>query len=222
VPDPRANDPVVEGRARELSLAGEVTIPGTRFHLRGTHWTSDPRMGSDFTYRRTSLLAAGDVSLGTHLALVPRASYGRLRGEVLPQDAFYFGGAHDLRTLDPYSVSGSGLAFARTDLVLVDDLGPLLHLPLPAWMPLQLGAFAGSGAIFGSDAATGTALPSRRDWPRRSEWMSEAGVSLAWRAGIPDPLSALRFEYALPIGADERSAGFMISFSHPLGDLHRD
>jgi hypothetical protein len=221
-PDPRENDPVAPGRARELALASEVTIPGTRFHLRATHWTSDPRLRSDFTYRRTSLLAAGDVSLGPHVALVPRASYGRLRGDVLPQQAFYFGGAPDLRTLEAYSVSGAGRAFVRTDLVLVDDLGALLHLPLPAWLPLQAGVFAGSGALWGRDPLTDDAIATRRDWPRRSEWMSEAGVSLSWRPGIPDPLSALRFEFAAPIGADRRSSTFMVSFSHPLGDLHED
>lgn len=221
-PDPLANDPVVAGRARELELSGEVTVPGTRFHVRATHWTSDPRMGSDFTYRRMSVLAAGDVSLGSHVALVPRASYGRLRGDVLPQQAFYFGGTPDIRTVEPYSLSGTGSAFVRTDLMLVDDLGTLLHLPLPAWMPLQLGTFVASGASWGRDPLTDTAVATRRDGPRRSEWMSEAGVSLAWRFGIPDPLYALRFEYATPIGADERSSAFKVSFSHPLGDLHRD
>jgi hypothetical protein len=220
VPDPRANDPVAAGRARELMLAGEVTIPGTRFHVRATHWTSDPRMGSDFTYRRTRVLAAGDVSLGRHFALVPSASYGRLRGEVHPQQAFYFGGSHDLLTVESYSRSGAGSAFVRTDLFLVDDLRTLLHLPLPAWMPLQAGVFAGSGALWGHDPQTRTAVPTLRDGPLRREWLSEAGVSLAWRLGIPDPMTALRFEFAVPIGADERGSAFTVSVSHPLGDLH--
>jgi hypothetical protein len=221
LPDPRANDPAAEGRTRELAFTGQVTIPGTRFHARATHWTSDPRMGSDFTYRRTAVNVAGDVSLGRHLALVPRASYGRLRGEVLPQQAFYFGGNPDIRTLDAYSLSGSGRTYVRSDLILVDDLRTLLRLPLPAWLPLQAGVFAGSGASWGRDPLTNDAIATRRDFPRRSEWMSEAGVSLAWRPGIPDPLSAVRFEYALPIGADERGAAFVVSWTHPLGMLRQ-
>lgn len=219
VPDPRANNPVPEGRARELALSGELAIPGTRFHLRATHATSDPRLRSDFLYRRTLVLVAGDVSLGRRLALVPQASYGRLRGDVIPQQSFYFGGTHDIRTFTRDGASGSGRAFARTDLVLVDDLRTLLHLPLPAWLPLQASAFAASGASWGRDPVTDQPIPTRRDAPRRSEWLSETGVALAWRMGFPDPLYALRFEYALPIGADDRGASFNISFSHPLGDL---
>ncbi len=53
----------------------------------------------------------------------------------------------------------------------------------------------------------------------RPKWMSEAGASLSWRLGFPDPLSALRFEFATPIGADGRGSSFNISYSHALGDL---
>ena len=219
LPDPRVNDPAVAGRMRELAFTGQVTVPGTRFHARATHWTSDARLGSDFTWRRTSVNVVGDVSLGPHLALVPRASYGRLRGQVLPQQAFYFGGNPDIRTLETFSLSGSGRAYVRTDLILVDDLRTLLHLPLPAWLPLQAGGFAGSGASWGRDPLTNDAIATRRDFPRRSEWMSEAGLSLSWRPGIPDPLSAVRLEYALPIGADDRGAAFIVSYTHPLGML---
>jgi hypothetical protein len=218
-PDPRENDAVPEGRARELEMGSQVAIPGTRFHVRASHWTSDPRFGSDFRYRRTQVLAAGDVSLGPHVALVPQASYGRLRGDALRQQAFYFGGTPDIRTFSRDRVGGTGRTFARTDLILADDLRTLLHLPLPAWLPLQAGVFAASGASWGRDPVTDDAIPTKRDGPRRSEWMSETGVSLRWRMGFPDPLYALRFEYAVPIGADDRSAAFNVSFSHPLGDI---
>jgi len=183
------------------------------------HWTSDPRLGSDFRYRRTRVIVGGDLSLGRHVALVPQATYGRLRGQVLPQEAWFLGGVKNLRTLERNELSGTGRAFARMDLLLVDQLGALLHLPLPAWMPLQVGAFAASGALWGHDAATGTAVASPRDGPRREDWLSEVGLGLSWRYGIPDPLSALRFEYALPIGADERDAKFTIAFQPPLNLL---
>ena len=218
-PDLAFNDVAAFGRARELSLGGDVTLPGTRFRLTATHWTSDPRMGSDFRYRRTRVTLGGDVSLGRHVALVPQATYGRLRGQVLPQDAFFLGGAGNLRTLDKNELAGAGRTFARADLLLVDELGAMLRLPLPAWMPLQVGAFAASGAVWGREAATGRAVPTNRDGPRREEWLSEVGFGLSWRYGIPEPLSALRFEYAVPIGADDREAGFTVAFQHPLNLL---
>jgi hypothetical protein len=211
--------PAAFGRARELSLEGDVTIPRTRFRVNAAHWTSDPRMGSDFRYRRSRLTLGGDVSLGRHLALVPQGTYGRLRGNVLPQDVFFLGGASSLRTLERSERAGTGLAFARVDLILVDDLGGLLRLPLPAWLPLQCGMFAATGSTWGSDATGGTAAPTLRDWPRRAEWLSEAGGGLAWRPGLPDPLAALRFEYAVPIGADARKAKFTLAFQRPVNLL---
>ncbi len=218
-PELDRNDPVLEGRARELALIADLPVPGTRFGVQAAHWTSDPRLGSDRRYRRTRLLLAGDVSLGRRFALVPQASYGRLRGEVLPQQAFYFGGTPDVRTLERNEWSGTGRTFVRTDLVLVDDLRTLLHLPLPAWLPLQASVYAAAGASWGREPTTGVARPTNRDWPHRSEWLSEAGGGLSWRLGAPDPLSALRFEYAVPIGADGRDAAFTIAFKHPLGSL---
>ncbi len=213
------NLPAASGRARELSLQGDATIPHTRFRVNVAHWTSDPRMGSDFLYRRTRVTVGGDVSLTRHFALVPQATYGRLRGEALPQDAFFLGGAGSLRTLDRNQLAGTGQAFARVDLILADDLRRLLHLPLPAWLPLQSGVFAATGSVWGHDATSGAAAPTLRDWPRHSEWLSEIGGGLAWRPGLPDPLAALRFEYSVPIGADTRSARFTVAFQRAVNLL---
>jgi hypothetical protein len=213
------NLPAAHGRAREWSLLGDVTIPRTRFRVNAGYWTSDPRMGSDFTYRRHRLSAGGDVSLGRHLALVPQATYGRLRGEALPQDALFVGGVYSLRTFERNELAGSGNSFGRVDLVLVDDLRELLHLPMPAWLPLQASAFAASGAAWGRDPVTGAAVSTLRDAPRRDEWRSEAGFGLSWRPGLPDPTYSLRVEYALPIGPDERDAGITMAFQRVLNLL---
>jgi hypothetical protein len=215
-PELLVNDPAAFGRARELGFTGELPVPGTRFRVQAAHWTSDPRLGSDFLYRRTSLTVGGDISLGRHLAFVPQAAYGRLRGEALPQDAFHLGGTPNLRSLERNAVTASGRAFVRGDFVLVDDLGTLLGLPLPAWMPLQASVYAAAGSGWGIDPSKARAVATQRDWPRRSEWLSEAGVTIAWRAGIPEPLSALRFEYAVPIGADPRTARFTFAYQQPL------
>jgi len=204
--------PATFGRVRELLFEGDATLPGTRFRVNASHWTSDPRLGSDFRYRRTRLTLGGDASLGHHLALVPQATYGRLRGEAPVQEAFFLGGGSSLRTLDRNALTGTGQAFARADLVLVDELGRLLHVPLPAWLPLQAGAFAASGASWGHDGPGAVPLPSRRHWPRRSAWLSEAGVGLSWRPGLPDPLAVLQVEYAIPIGADGRNTRVSVAF----------
>lgn len=213
------NRPAAHGRAREWSLLGDATIPNTRFRVNAGYWTSDPRIGSDFRYRRYQVSAGGDVSLGRHFALAPQATYGRLRGDMLPQEAMFLGGAYSLRTLERNEIAAAGRTFARADLVLVDDLRELLHLPLPAWLPLQAGAFVASGAAWGRDPVTGAAAATRRDAPHRDEWLSEAGFGLAWRPGIPDPAMSLRFEYAIPIGPDDRGAKFTIAFQHLLNLL---
>lgn len=213
------NLPAAYGRAREWSLQGDVTIPNTRFRANASYWMSDPSIGSDFRYRRAKLSAGGDVSLGRHFGFVPQAMYGRLRGQPLPQEALFQGGVYSLRTLKANELSGAGRTFARADLVLVDDLRELLHLPLPAWLPLQAGAFLASGAIWGRDPVTGAAVTTRRDAPRREEWLSEAGFGLSWRPGIPDPTLSLRVEYTLPIGADERDASLTFAFQRLLNLL---
>src|SRR5262249_48623852 len=149
----------------ELSLGGDVDVPGTRFRVNATYWTSDPQMGSDFRYRRTRVTVGGDLSVGRHFALVPQATYGLVRGQVLPQDVMFLGGVANLRTLKRNARGGGGRVTGRPDLLLVDELGKLLHLPLPAWMPLQLGSFVGTGAVWGRDPVTGAAVPTTRYHP---------------------------------------------------------
>jgi len=210
------NRAAAPGRARELGFLGGADIPGTRFRVQLAHRTSDPRMGSDFRYRRTTFAAGGDVSLGRHLALVPQGTWGRLTGDVLPQEELFLGGAPDLRTLERNERSGAGRAFVRADLVWVDDLGSSLHLPLPAWMPIHASAYAAAAALWGSDPVTGLARATRRDLPGRGDWLPEVGVTLAWRTGMPEPMSALRLEYAWPLGPGDRSAGFQVSYQAPL------
>ena len=204
------------GRVHELGITGEVPVPGTRFRVQAGHWTSAPAWGSAFDYNRTLVAVGGDISFGRHFAFVPQASYGRLHGEVLPQNPFFFGGAPNVRQLDRNEWSGSGRAFGRADLMLVDDLHELLRLPLPAWMPLHLSGFLASGAVWGRDPVTNQALPTRRDWPSSSEWLSETGLTLAWRIGIPEPTSSMRFEYTEPLGATGRTARYTVVYQQPL------
>ncbi len=204
------------GRVRELGLTGELPVPGTRFRVQFGHWTSAPEIGSTFDYRRSLIATGGDIAVGRHLAIVPQASYGRLHGEVLPQNPFFFGGAPNVRTLERNEWSGAGRVFGRLDFMLVDELGQLLHVPLPAWMPLQFSTFLASGAVWGRDPVTNQAQLTKRDWPNSSEWMSETGLTLGWRVGIPDPTSSMRFEYTFPIGPDGREARYSVVYQQPL------
>jgi len=213
------NDSAASGRVRELTLGGDVTVPGTRFRVNAMYWTSDPSLGSDMLYRRTRLSGGGDVSLGRHLSLVPQATYGLLRGETPPQEAFYLGGVANVRTLRRNELAGAGRAYGRLDLIVVDDLGRPLHLPIPARLPLQVGLFAGSGAVWGRDPVTGDAVPTSRTFPHADEFLSEVGAGVMLRFGVPNPLTALRFELAFPIGPDGRGTAYSLAFQEPLNLL---
>jgi outer membrane protein assembly factor BamA len=83
-------------------------------------------------------------------------------------------------------------------------------------MPLHLSSFLASGAVWGRDPVTNQARATKRDWPGSSEWLSETGIAIAWRTGIPDPTSSFRFEYTFPLGADDRSSGYSLVYQQPL------
>jgi len=122
---------------------------------------------------------------------------------------FYLGGQHSLRSLTGDSRGGTGLALARLDVVESPDLLTLAHIPHPAMLPLQAGVFAASGAVWGADPYGGPSVPGL-DWPRRQGWLSEAGASLIYQPGIPDPLWMLRLNVAWPLGprASPRAGAF--------------
>lgn len=198
------------GRARELQWDAGVRLRRLPVTIEGSYATSGRATGSDFTYRRTRLAVAGDFAPWRHLAVVPQVEYGRLRGDAVPQSAFFLGGRSSLRSLDRNALRGTGKALALVDVILADDVLELLRIPHPAMLPLQVGAFAGTGAVWGR-THDGTLEPNRdvaaitsRDWAERREWLSEAGVSVLWRPGLPDPSFFLRLDYAWPIGADDR------------------
>lgn len=199
-----------DGRMRELALALGGTLPFARLRAESQAATSDPALGSEASYRRLRVVLGGDLSLGRHLGFVPQVSYGRLWGEAVPQAAFFLGGTHSLRTLERNSVIGTGHCFARGELVLADDLRRLLHLPLPAWLPLQASAFAATGAAWGHDATGVTPTPTRREGPSSSDWQSEIGTGLSWRPGVPRPDTYLRLEVAWPIGPDTRGVAYTL------------
>lgn len=214
------NAPAAEGRVREARFAGRFALPGLPWTIEAQHWTSGRALASDFTYRRTRAAVAGDIGLVDRFALVPQFEWGRLRGDALPQQAFYLGGIHNLRTYERNDRVGTGRAVLRADLLYVGNALERLGVPHPAWMPLSFGLFGNVGAVWGVDPATGLAAATARDWPAAGDWKSEAGVSVTWRLGVPEPDAALRFDIARPVGpADERTTSYVFAFQKSLGML---
>jgi len=88
-------------------------------------------------------------------------------------------------------------------------------------MPLQIAAFAHSAARWGYDPATGQPILTPQNKPGRQEWISEAGVSLLLRVGLPDPESFFRLDYAWPVGPGEREPKFFLGYRRTLHMLRR-
>lgn len=204
------------GRAHELDYTAAAHWPGLPLRTEVGYQTSSRRLGSDFEYRRVRAAAGLDLSLWHVASLVPQFAWGRLTGDEVPQAAFYLGGSDMLRSLPRDQFGGTGMAIAKLDLIGAQDLLALLHLPHPAALPLQGALFAASGAMWGRDPYTGTVRP-RDNWPERSEWTSEAGVSLLYTTAL---FPTLHLSYAWPIGSLAGQGRWSVSFSRPL-DLLR-
>jgi hypothetical protein len=211
------NRPALEGRVQEARGELSVRIPATMVRFKVRDRVSSPSLGSDFDYQRWSAVAAGDVPLGHVLTLVPQLEYGRLIGDVVPQAAFYLGGPHSLRSLSTSDLSGTGAALGRLDLVFSGDLLGVARIPHPAFLVLQGGLFAASGATWGPDPYGGPGSAAG-PWPQRDAWLSEAGGSVLFRPGLPEPAAFLRFDYAGGIGNNPRHK-YSIYYTAPLDVL---
>jgi len=209
------NLPAARGRTREFTLEAGVRTPGIPVRAEIGYVSSSAATGSDFEYRRTRAALAGDFGIARRIAIVPQLAYGRLTGDALPQESFYLGGSNSSRGLLGATRGGTGQALARLDLIGSDDILALAHLPHPAWLPIQVGAFATAGAVWGTDPYGGPARGGV-DWPDSEHWVSEAGGALLWRPGLPDPAGFFRFSYAWPLGPPRESAGFTASYSRAI------
>lgn len=214
--DPAANGAAAFGRASELSLAGSVKLPWAPFTVEGTAWNAGGVLGGDLAYHRYRAAAGGALALGRHVAFVPQFEYARLTGAALPQDVLYLGGQYSLLSLDSQSLQGTGRAVGRADVVVHDDVLELLRLRHHPAFPIQLGAFAATASRWGYDPATGVAKLTDRHWPGSEQWMSEAGVSLMYRPGLPDPETFFRVDYVWPLGPGGREPGIQVSWKRTL------
>jgi len=211
------NLPARLARVRELGVEATTRIPWTPVWVELESRVADDAWGSDLTYTRLRVAAATELSIAGVAALITQGTLGRLEGRDIPQAAFFLGGATSLRSLPGWSLGGTRKALARLDLVTAPQLFEPLHLP--PTLAFQLGAFGGIGAVWGDDPYGGPGTPED-EWPERNEWLSEAGASLLYRPGIPDPLGHIRFDWAWPIGPERGAGRFIVYYSRPI-DLVR-
>jgi hypothetical protein len=213
------NEMAAAVRVHELLGWGSLHVPFAPWTLAARVWRAGAGLGGDASYTRTRASLGGANALGRHLTWLTQLDYGRLHGDALPQAAFY-AGEPTLFSLEPNALRGTGRALARTEMLLVDPLQRVLGLEQRPTVPLQVSAFVGSGAVWGFDPASGLPQRTSRDWPQRGAWLSEAGVSLLYRPGLPEPDSYVRFTYAWPLGpGGGRSAGASVSYTRALNFL---
>lgn len=211
-----ANLPATAGRAHEVSLAAGARLPRTPFSAQAKVWTAGGALGGDFDYTRVRLGFGGGAALGRHVAFVPQLEYGRVTGAALPQEAFWIGGANSLRTVVTNGLSGTGKTYAHVDLLLVDPVQKVLGIEPNPVFPIQVGVFGASAARWGYDPVTGEAARTSRDWPTHDQWRSEAGVSLLYRPGLPEPDWFVRFDLAKPIGPGDHTTSLSVSYTRAL------
>jgi len=206
------NLPAVRGHVHELGYALGARTPWLPFTAEAEYFTSSRKIGSDFEYRRYRLALGGDLPLGKVLALVPQVEYGRLTGEPLPQESFYLGGSRTLRSIEGDAFGGTGLTLARLDLLELPDVLEVLHVPHPALLPLQVGAFVATGAVWGVDPYGGPTRPGV-DFAEEPEFRSEAGVSILYRPGLPDPSTYAQIGWGWPLGSHSGPPRFSVSYT---------
>jgi hypothetical protein len=214
------NDPALLARVHEAGAWGVVRMPRVPYQLEAHAWRGGGGLGGDVSYTRASASIGGALALSRHLTLATQVSYGRLTGMALPQEAFYVGGP-TLYTAAENSLQGTGRTLGRTELLMNDPVQSLLGLQARPTFPLQLGVFAGSAARWGFDPLTGRARLTARDWPGREAWLSEAGFSVLYRPGLPDPDSFVRLVVAYPLGPGGRTRSITAAYTRALNFLNR-
>ena len=214
---PRLTDnfPATRGRNHELEFEAGARAPRLPLTAEAAYTSSSHAIGSDFEYRRLRLAAGADLSVGRWLAVVPQASYGRVTGELVPQAAFYLGGATTLKTATGRGYAGSHQSVLRLDAIEAPDVLNVLHIPHSPAAGFQIGGFGALGASWGADlyGGPGTAATA---FPDQSAWKGEAGFSVLYRPGLPDPAMYLRLNWAWPIGPWGGESAFLITFNRGL------
>jgi len=212
------NLPATTARVRELGLGAGTRLAGLPVWTQADYWTAGPALSSALAYDRVRLAAGGDLSLGRFASLVPQAAWGFVNGDQAPQEAFYLGAGPTLVSVPRDAQGGSSFGIAKLALVSPADLLQALHLPHPAMLVLEPGAFAATAAVGGTDPYGGPARAGDQ-WPDRANWLSEAGISLDYAPGFGRNW-IVRMSEAWPLGPTDRRERFQLVFSRHL-DLLR-
>ena len=212
------NAAATSARVHEVGAQAGVRLAHVPLTLEGYAWSAGGVLGGDLDYRRVQFATGGALALGPHITFAPEFEYGRLAGTAVPQDAFYLGGA-TLRSLDARTLQGTGRASAHADFIVTDALQAMLGMQRTPVFPIQLGAFVGAGSVWGADPVTGDAALTSRNWPESRDWLMEAGLSVMYRPGLPQPDSFVRVDYAIPIGPASRENRFYVSYMRVLNFL---
>jgi len=217
VPD---NLPATRARVHELGYSLAMRVPLTNFTAEGGYWSSSHSIGSSLEYRRARVALGGDIGLGRWFALIPQAAYGHATGEAVPQEAFFLGGTTSLRSIHGDTYGGTGVALARLDLYEMPDILEVLHLPHPAMTPIQLAAFVATGSVWGTDPYGG---PPREggDWPDKDDFIGDAGVSVLYRPGLPDPAAYLKINWGWRLGPGGGNYLVSVAYSHAVDLVRR-
>ena len=213
------NRPAATGRIHEVEAVASLPLDPFPAKFDITHQTSGHAIGSDVEYRRTRGVIAGSWGLGHWATLVPQGVYGRLTGVHIPQAMFYLGGTHSMRSMSSGDRGGNGYIMGRADILGSGDVLAALHIPHPAFLPVQAGVFGGVGAVWGTDPFGGPDRPGV-DFPHREDLVSEVGVSAIYQPGFPEPTAIMRINYAFALGPARESQTLSVSFTRAL-DLLR-
>lgn len=209
----------IRGHTHELGYLLGALTPGLPLTIEGEYFTSSGKIGSDFEYRRSRISMGGDFEFARTIVFIPQVLYGRLSGDPVTQAMFFIGGQHTMRSIEGDSRAGTGIALAKLDVIELPDLLEVLRIPHPALLPIQVSVFAATGAVWGPDPYGGPVRPGT-DWPNREDFIHEAGATIIYRPGIPDPVSFIQLSWAWPIGPGVDGPKFTASYTRGLDLVH--
>ena len=215
----KPNLPAEPGRAREATVSAGLRFPAVPLRLEADYWSAGPALASDFAYDRVRVAVGGDLTLARWASLVPQLVWGVLHGDRTPQGSFYLGAGPTLVTVTRDRLGGSSFGIAKLELIGAGDILKALHVRHPQSLFFQGGAYAATGAVAGRDPYGGPARPGE-DWPERTEWLSEAGISLYYNPGLFGTL--VRMSEGWPLGSTDRRERFVFALTHPLDLLRHE
>ncbi len=204
------NRPGTLRRIREAELEATWRVPRIPLWLEGEGRISDAAIGSRSDYQRLRFAAASDIALGRWATATGQATYGRVWGETLPQNAAYLGGSQTLRSVTRGDIVGSGRVFGRIEVIETPDLLWWVPGTAGALLNLQVAGVLAAGGVFGTEPFTGQPFAGT-SWPALHDWKSEAGIGLLYRPGLPDPRMFYRVDLTHALGPGE--SGWKTLFS---------